>query len=128
MPPSMDAIRLDVKRALYTSEDDITFLAFSNRLVTRGTVTQEQYDHHHIEIAQLFEEWRTEVQAKDSEHNQQLPMSPPAPGSLPPQTEPYKTLPSSSPEDVRTVTAAETVKEAVAAIIRDVSHNSPSPR
>lgn len=126
MPSPMDAIRLDVKKALYTSEDDIAFFAFSKRLLEKGTVTQKQYDQHYLEIAQLFQEWRTEVQAKDSEHNQQLPMSSPAPASLPPQTEPYKTLPSSSPEDVRTVAAAETVKEAVAAIIPDVSHNSSS--
>lgn len=126
MPSPMDAIRLDVKKALYTSEDDTPFSAFSKRLLDKGTLTQEQFDQRYLEIAQLFNEKCTEVQAKDSEHMQQLPMSPPTPESPPLRTEPSKTLPSSSPEDARTATAVEAVKEAVAAIIPEVSHNSPS--
>lgn len=120
MTAPVHAINFKIRQALYTSKGAITFRAFSNRLVNEGTLSDEQLDQHHTEIAQLFHEWRTGLQAQSSEHNPQPPMSPQTPESLLPQT---KDLTSSSPEDARTATTVEIVKEAMAAIIADVSYN-----
>ena len=55
----VDAVRFKVIRALCVTSTPISFLAFSNRLVNEGTLSDEQFDQHHKEISRLYHEWDT---------------------------------------------------------------------
>lgn len=100
------------------------FRDFQNRLVENGVLNDKQLDQYHDNIHRLYRVWQTSLPAQPSERDERRPMGPRTPESLPPLAAPPKNFTSSSSGDARMATAVETVKEAVASIISDVSHNN----
>lgn len=123
---SEDAIERKVNKEVYSSSGFTadSFRGFQNRLVDRGVLNDKQLEQHHDNIRRLYRVWQTSLPAQPSERDERLPMGPQTPESLPPLAALPKNFTGSS-GDARMATAVETVKEAVASIIPDVSHNNP---
>lgn len=103
----MDEITFKVRQTLYKSSHANTLFIFCSRLVKDGTLSDERPDPHHTEISRLYHQWWTSSKGQPCRLNQNLLKSA-----------------SSSSEVVRTDRFVQGLKEAVAFIIPDVSHNA----